>query len=79
MNKRPAPAKKSAFGYANLGLETSNSSRIFMGCLSAIEMELSEDYTCVISHGPNHKTTDIFEDYIVESCCGRVGSLIEMY
>lgn len=29
--------------------------------------ELSEDYTCVITHGPNPRTTHIFEDYIVES------------
>ncbi|KAK4434038.1 FCS-Like Zinc finger 8 [Sesamum alatum] len=40
--------------------------------LSASEMELSEDYTCVISHGPNPKTTHIFDDCIVESCCGVV-------
>jgi hypothetical protein len=68
-----SPAKKSAFGSANSGMETPNSSRVFMGCLSAIEMELSEDYTCVISHGPNPRTTHIFEDCIVESSCGRAG------
>lgn len=33
-----------------------------MGCLSA-----SEDYTCIISHGPNPKTTHIFGDRILES------------
>ncbi|CAI0629581.1 unnamed protein product [Linum tenue] len=35
-------------------------------------MELSEDYTCVISHGPIPKTTHIFEfdDCIVDACCG---------
>ncbi|XP_073276292.1 FCS-Like Zinc finger 8-like isoform X1 [Primulina huaijiensis] len=42
------------------------------GSLSASEMELSEDYTCVISHGPNPKTTHIFDDCIVESCNGVV-------
>ena len=68
-----SPVKKSAFGSANSGMETSNSSRVFTGCLSASEMELSEDYTCVISHGPNPKTIHIFEDCIVESCCGVVG------
>ncbi|KOM43809.1 hypothetical protein LR48_Vigan05g141400 [Vigna angularis] len=36
-----------------------SSQRIFMGCLSASEMELSEDYTPVISHGPNPRTTHI--------------------
>lgn len=34
------------------------------------DMELSEDYTCVISHGPNPKTTHIFDNCIVESCSG---------
>ncbi|CAA0828093.1 Protein of unknown function (DUF581 [Striga hermonthica] len=38
--------------------------------LSLKEMELSEDYTCVISHGPNPKTTHIFDDCVVESCLG---------
>ncbi|XP_019188714.1 PREDICTED: protein MARD1-like isoform X2 [Ipomoea nil] len=40
--------------------------------LSLSEMELSEDYTCVITHGPNPKTTHVFDDCIVESCCGIV-------
>ncbi|KAL9227519.1 hypothetical protein vseg_003200 [Gypsophila vaccaria] len=34
--------------------------------------EQSEDYTCVISHGPNPKTTHIFGNCIVESCCGKI-------
>ncbi|KAK4717481.1 hypothetical protein R3W88_015819 [Solanum pinnatisectum] len=34
------------------------------------EMESSEDYTCVITHGPNPKTTHIFDNCIIESCCG---------
>ncbi|XP_051118576.1 FCS-Like Zinc finger 8-like [Andrographis paniculata] len=38
--------------------------------LSLKEMELSEDYTCVTTHGPNPKTTHIFDDCIVECCCG---------
>ncbi|XVE52108.1 hypothetical protein DITRI_Ditri02bG0095700 [Diplodiscus trichospermus] len=33
---------------------------------SAHEIELSEDYTCIISHGPNPKTTHIFGDCILE-------------
>uniref|UniRef100_A0A7N0UCX6 Uncharacterized protein n=1 Tax=Kalanchoe fedtschenkoi TaxID=63787 RepID=A0A7N0UCX6_KALFE len=44
--------------------------------LSVAEMELSEDYTCVISHGPNPKTTHIFDDYILGSYSG-VLSLLE--
>ncbi|KAK4441657.1 FCS-Like Zinc finger 8 [Sesamum alatum] len=39
--------------------------------LSLKEMELSEDYTCVITHGPNPKTTHIFDNCIVECCCGE--------
>ncbi|KZV48496.1 hypothetical protein F511_35536 [Dorcoceras hygrometricum] len=41
----------------------------FTGQLSLKEMELSEDYTCVITHGPNPKTTHIYDDCIVENCC----------
>ena len=37
-----------------------------MGSLSAHEIELSEDYTCIICHGPNPKTTHIFGDCILE-------------
>uniref|UniRef100_A0A0E0LHQ1 FLZ-type domain-containing protein n=1 Tax=Oryza punctata TaxID=4537 RepID=A0A0E0LHQ1_ORYPU len=32
------------------------------------EVELAEDYTCVIARGPNPKMTHIFDDLIVESC-----------
>ncbi|KAJ6771615.1 FCS-LIKE ZINC FINGER 8 [Salix koriyanagi] len=69
----PSPVKKSLFGSANPGMDTPNSPRVFTRCLSASEMELSEDYTCVITHGPNPKTTHIFDNCIVESCCGVVG------
>ncbi|XP_073134256.1 FCS-Like Zinc finger 8 [Henckelia pumila] len=59
----PSPIKKSPFTSLNPGA---------FGSLSATEMELLEDYTCVISHGPNPKTTHIFDDCIVESCSGVV-------
>lgn len=36
------------------------------GSLSARDIELSEDYTCIISHGPNPKTTRIFGDCILD-------------
>ncbi|GMN46717.1 hypothetical protein TIFTF001_015908 [Ficus carica] len=50
------------------GAETPISPRVFT------DMELSEDYTCVITHGPNPKTTHIFDDCIVEEgFCGVVG------
>ncbi|KHM98768.1 FCS-Like Zinc finger 10-like [Glycine soja] len=37
-----------------------------IGSLSAREIELSEDYTCIISHGLNPKRTHIFGDCILE-------------
>ncbi|CAI0400778.1 unnamed protein product [Linum tenue] len=33
-------------------------------------MELSEDYTCVISRGANPKTTHIFDNCVVENYFG---------
>ncbi|KAK6913955.1 Zf-FLZ domain [Dillenia turbinata] len=69
----PSSEKKTGFGSGNLGLETPNSPRVFAGCLSASEMELSEDYTCVITHGPNPRTTHIFDNCVVESYSGVVG------
>ncbi|KDP37202.1 hypothetical protein JCGZ_06258 [Jatropha curcas] len=42
------------------------SSQGYVGSLSAREIELSEDYTCIISYGPNPKTTHIFGDCILE-------------
>lgn len=65
----PYPAK----GSANSGIQpensnsNSNSSQAFSRCVSVREMELSEDYTCVISRGPNPRTTHIFDNCIVES------------
>ncbi|KAE8692074.1 hypothetical protein F3Y22_tig00110860pilonHSYRG00046 [Hibiscus syriacus] len=38
-------------------------------CILVTEMELSEDYTCVISHGPNPRTTHIFNNCVVENYC----------
>ncbi|XP_030948473.1 FCS-Like Zinc finger 8-like [Quercus robur] len=60
----------SAFGPASSGIQTKESPRVVTaGSLSVTEMELSEDYTCVISHGPNPKTTHIFDNCIVETYC----------
>ncbi|KAE8675082.1 hypothetical protein F3Y22_tig00111693pilonHSYRG00007 [Hibiscus syriacus] len=47
------------FGYPGSGIYTKD--------LPVTEMELSEDYTCVISHGPNPRTTHIFDNCVVES------------
>lgn len=46
--------------------ENSNSS---LRVLSASEMELSEDYTRVICHGPNPRTTHIFDNCVIETSC----------
>ncbi|XP_057424933.1 FCS-Like Zinc finger 8 [Lotus japonicus] len=51
-----------------------NSHQVFTGCLSASEMELSEDYTRVTSHGPNPRTTHIFDNCIIGSSCFGAGS-----
>ncbi|TKY51173.1 hypothetical protein E2542_SST22683 [Spatholobus suberectus] len=66
----------SSSGNLSMGKSASggvNSRRAFAGCLSASEMELSEDYTRVISHGPNPRTTHIFDNCIIESSCFELG------
>lgn len=49
---------------------SSPSPRVFAGGVGVPpgEMAMSEDYTCVISRGPNPRTRHIFDDCIVESC-----------
>ncbi|KAL3644883.1 hypothetical protein CASFOL_010063 [Castilleja foliolosa] len=74
---------------ADFGIKTKNSQisspfssnpvKEFTRQLSLKEMELSEDYTCVITHGPNPKTTHIFDDCIVESCLGDDDSTSSEY
>lgn len=60
----------SSSGSANsAGIQTKDPPKVCTECLSASEIELSEDYTCVISHGPNPKTTRIFDNCIIESYC----------
>ncbi|KAL5718573.1 hypothetical protein ACHQM5_011460 [Ranunculus cassubicifolius] len=56
-------------------VETPKSPQVIIGCLSASEIEMSEDYTCVISRGPNPKTIHIFGDCIVENCYWIFSSL----
>ncbi|WJX16352.1 hypothetical protein P8452_06390 [Trifolium repens] len=46
--------------------ESKNPNTLLPMSLSASEIENSEDYTCVISHGPNPKKTHIFCDCILE-------------
>ncbi|XP_019241813.1 PREDICTED: protein MARD1-like [Nicotiana attenuata] len=49
-------------------LEKDSSRRGVTDGLSLREMESSEDYTCVITHGPNPKTTHIFDNCVVGIC-----------
>ncbi|CAN6291954.1 unnamed protein product [Urochloa humidicola] len=49
---------------------SSPSARVFAAGAATVapgEMTMSEDYTCVISRGPNPRTRHIFDDCIVES------------
>jgi hypothetical protein len=57
----------------NSQLSELGSPRVVTGSLSVREMELSEDYTCVISRGPIPRTTRIFDNCIVESYCSLPG------
>lgn len=50
----------------NPSTRLSNPGKDLVASLSASEIELSEDYTCVRKHGPNPKTTHIFGDTILE-------------
>ncbi|KAG5540612.1 hypothetical protein RHGRI_020734 [Rhododendron griersonianum] len=45
---------------------SNSSAQDILGSLSASEIELSEDYTCVKTYGPEPKTTHIFCDCILE-------------
>uniref|UniRef100_A0ACD6A638 Uncharacterized protein n=1 Tax=Avena sativa TaxID=4498 RepID=A0ACD6A638_AVESA len=47
---------------------SSPTARVFAAGVAPGEMAMSEDYTCVISRGPNPRTRHIFDDWIVESC-----------
>lgn len=60
-----SPEKKSGFGSKSSNF----SPRVLPGCLSTSEIENSEEYTRVISHGPNPRTTHIFDDCVIESSC----------
>ncbi|CAL9063839.1 FCS-Like Zinc finger 8-like isoform X1 [Musa acuminata AAA Group] len=61
--------QKSPLQTGYVGFDMLNSSpRVFTGCLPQSEMELSEDYTRVILHGPNPRTTHIYDNCIIESC-----------
>uniref|UniRef100_A0A7C9E9U2 FLZ-type domain-containing protein n=1 Tax=Opuntia streptacantha TaxID=393608 RepID=A0A7C9E9U2_OPUST len=50
--------------------ESIGNGEILNESISMSDIEQSEDYTRVISHGPNPRTTHIFGNCIVGSCCG---------
>ncbi|KAK4281183.1 hypothetical protein QN277_012706 [Acacia crassicarpa] len=61
-------------GFQSSEIYTEDSPRVVStGALSLSEMELSEEYTCVISHGPNPRTTHIFDSCVVKSHCSFPG------
>ncbi|KAK4747267.1 hypothetical protein SAY87_026304 [Trapa incisa] len=78
----PAPALHYPESPTDFGIRTRNPPKLFSSpnspargsvsphvlteCLSASEMELSEGYTCITYHGPNARTTHIFDNCIVE-------------
>nr|CAD1819773.1 unnamed protein product [Ananas comosus var. bracteatus] len=79
----PSPRSPIEFGFKNKdshlallspaqrALRGAASAKLVVANLVVSDLELSEDYTCVISHGPNPKTTHIFDNCIIESrCCG---------
>lgn len=70
-----SPARKSSFAAATS--PTSKPSLPIL-CLPTSEMELSEDYTRVVSHGPNPKTTHIFDTCVMESCSIGFNSMREI-
>ncbi|KDP21434.1 hypothetical protein JCGZ_21905 [Jatropha curcas] len=51
----------------NSGTQTKGFPQVLTGSLSMSEMELSEDYTCVISYGPNPRTTHIFDNCVLDN------------
>ncbi|TKY52640.1 hypothetical protein E2542_SST24162 [Spatholobus suberectus] len=75
----PLPLPPPSFGSttraaADFGAKTKDSQKdsplsVGTGVMTLSEMELSEEYTCVISHGPNPRTTHIFDNCVVESYC----------
>ncbi|OAY49747.1 hypothetical protein MANES_05G079800v8 [Manihot esculenta] len=59
----------SASGSTNSGIQTNTSPGVLTDCIPMNEIELSEDYTCVMSYGPNPKTIHIFDNCVLENYC----------
>lgn len=74
-----SPVGKSSSGCGGVENENLNSGNgVFKGCVSASEMELSEDYTRVICHGPNPRTTHIFDNCVIETSCFDFGCSVSV-
>ncbi|RDX76699.1 Protein MARD1 [Mucuna pruriens] len=73
----PPPLGSTTCAAYDIGVKTTDSQKytkdsplsVGTGVMTLSEMELSEEYTCVIAHGPNPRTTHIFDNCIVESYC----------
>ncbi|XP_058763449.1 FCS-Like Zinc finger 8-like [Vicia villosa] len=77
----PVGKSSSGCGGGNSVVENENlnsGNGVFKGCVSASEMELSEDYTRVICHGPNPRTTHIFDNCVIESSCFDFGCSVSV-
>ncbi|XP_047976318.1 FCS-Like Zinc finger 8-like [Salvia hispanica] len=68
-----SPRSPADFGIKTRGLQVTSPSPFgggggkgFARQLSLKEMEMSEDYTCVIKHGPNPETKHIYDDCILD-------------
>ncbi|KAG2697070.1 hypothetical protein I3760_07G088900 [Carya illinoinensis] len=75
LSPNESPISPGDFGIKTRNLQLSEfaSPRVVKASLSVSEMELSEEYTCVISHGPIPRTTRIFDNCIVETYCSLPG------
>ncbi|XP_042006991.1 FCS-Like Zinc finger 8-like isoform X1 [Salvia splendens] len=69
-----SPRSPADFGIKTRGLQVTSPSPFgggggkgFVRQLSLKEMEMSEDYTCVIKHGPNPETKHIYDDCILDN------------
>ncbi|WCJ21558.1 hypothetical protein M5689_003701 [Euphorbia peplus] len=54
-------------GFENSSNQIKFSPQVITRNVSMSDLELSEDYTCVISYGPNPKTTHIYDNYVLEN------------
>ncbi|KAL1547224.1 FCS-Like Zinc finger 8-like [Salvia divinorum] len=69
--REQSPRSPADFGIKTRGLQATSpfgggGGKGFVRQLSLKEMEMSEDYTCVIKHGPNPETKHIYDDCVLD-------------